>query len=117
MIPNQNITLNFVMVPVSNEDEVYPVLATELKGNIPNPFNPSTTILYDILEPCAVKLDIYNARGQKIRTLINEAKATGHHSVVFDGKDDRGQSIASGVYFYRFTAGKYTATRKMLLME
>lgn len=117
VIPNQNITLNFVMVPVSNEDEVYPVLATELKGNIPNPFNPSTTILYDILEPCAVKLDIYNARGQKIRTLINEAKATGHHSVVFDGKDDRGQSIASGVYFYRFTAGKYTATHKMLLME
>jgi hypothetical protein len=117
VIPNQNVTLNFVMVPVSNEDDVHPVVATELKGNIPNPFNPSTTILYDILDPCEVKLDIYNARGQKIRTLINEAKASGHHSVVFDGRDDRGQSIASGVYFYRFTAGKYTATRKMLLME
>jgi len=117
IIPNQNITLNFIMIPSANEDPVSPVLATTLKGNLPNPFNPSTTILYDILEPCEVRLDIYNTRGQKIRTLIDAPINHGHHSVVFDGKDDHGRGISSGVYFYRFKAGKYLATRKMLLME
>jgi len=117
VIPNQNITINFVLIPTSNEDDLNPVVATTLKGNIPNPFNPSTTILYDILLPCPVRLDIYNARGQKVRSLIDEWKASGHHSVVWDGRDDAGRATSSGVYFYRFTARDYSSTRKMLLME
>jgi hypothetical protein len=115
--PNQNTTLNVIMVPVSNEDNISPVTATALKGNMPNPFNPETSIRYDILEPCIVKIEVYNLKGQKVRTLLNEARTSGRHSVVFDAKDDRGNMLSSGVYFYRFTAGSYTSTRKMLLME
>ena len=84
---------------------------------MPNPFNPETTIRYDILDPCIVNIEVYNLKGQKVRTLLNEAKTSGRHSVVFDAKDDRGNMLSSGVYFYRFTAGSYTSTRKMLLME
>ncbi|MDD4035457.1 MAG: carboxypeptidase regulatory-like domain-containing protein [Candidatus Cloacimonetes bacterium] len=117
VLPNQNITLNFIMLPVSNQDEQIEVVATSLNGNIPNPFNPSTTIMYDILEPCPVTLEIFNTKGQKVRTLIDDWKNRGHHKAIFDARDDRGHSMASGIYFYRLTAGNYIRTRKMLLME
>ena len=115
--PNQNTTLNIILTSTANEDELSPVTATALKGNIPNPFNPETTIYYDILDPCMVSIEVYNLKGQKVRTLLNESKGTGRFNVVFNSKDDRGNPLASGVYFYRFKAGKYSVTRKMLLME
>ncbi|HNQ42997.1 MAG TPA: carboxypeptidase regulatory-like domain-containing protein, partial [Candidatus Cloacimonadota bacterium] len=115
--PNQTITLNFVMTPTANEDELNPVTATALKGSFPNPFNPETTILYDILEPAFVSLEIYNAKGQKLRTLINEPKSTGRYGIVFNGRDDSGKALSSGVYIYRLKAGSYTSTRKMMMME
>jgi len=115
--PNQNTTLNIVLTSVSNEDELSPVTATALKGNMPNPFNPETTIRFDILEPCTVTIEVYNVKGQKVRTLLSEPKANGRHSVVFNARDDQGNMLSSGVYFYRFKAGSYTSTRKMLLME
>jgi len=115
--PNQNTTLDIVLDPVASEDELSPVTATVLKGNSPNPFNPTTTIYYDILEPCNVRLDVYNVKGQKVRSLLNEAQSRGRHSIVFEALDEYSKSLSSGIYFYRFTAGKYKATRKMLLME
>lgn len=119
VFPLHETSLNFTLSIewVANQNEVNLVTATALKGNNPNPFNPSTTIHYDILEPCNVRLDIYNIKGQKVRSLLNEAKSSGSHSIVFDARDESGRALSSGVYFYRFTAGKYTATRKMLLME
>ena len=114
---NQVTVLDFALVSVAGEDELNPVNTTALKGNSPNPFNPTTTIYYDILEPCNVRLDVYNVRGQKVRSLLNEAKDSGSHSIVFVARDDNGVPLSSGVYFYRFMAGKYNATRKMLLME
>ena len=115
--PNQNTTLNFVMTSTEIEEELNPVTATALKGCFPNPFNPETTILYDILEPAFVTLEIYNARGQKVRSLISESKASGRYGVVFNGRDDRGNPLSSGVYIYRLKAGSFSATSKMMLME
>lgn len=115
--PNQNTTLNINLSTVSNEDEISQVTATALKANIPNPFNPETTIMYDILEPSSVLLEIYNLRGQKVRTLVNEFKNTGKHSIVWNSRDDKGSSLPSGIYYYRMSAGTYTSTRKMVLME
>jgi hypothetical protein len=115
--PNQNTTLNIVLNSTSNEDELIPVTATALKGNSPNPFNPETIIHFDLLQAGPVRLDIYNVRGQKVRTLIDAPMSSGRHRVVFDARDERGKALSSGVYLYRFSAGEYRSTKKMMLME
>ncbi|MDD3535238.1 MAG: carboxypeptidase regulatory-like domain-containing protein [Candidatus Cloacimonetes bacterium] len=117
VVPNQNTTLNFVLIPTSNEDEVVPVTVTALKGNYPNPFNPETTISYELKDAAQVSLEVYNLKGQLVRSLINKAQASGRYRIVFDGKDDRKQALPSGVYLYRFSAGEYHKTRKMMLMQ
>ncbi|MDZ4122407.1 MAG: carboxypeptidase regulatory-like domain-containing protein, partial [Candidatus Cloacimonadaceae bacterium] len=114
---NQTTTVNFVLGVVSNEDNVIPVVATELSGNYPNPFNPSTTISYAIKDPANVRLEIYNLKGQLIRTLVNEEQNTGHYRIIWNGTDSLNRPVSSGVYFYRMNAGSYSSTRKMLLME
>jgi len=117
VVPNQNTTLNFVLIPLANEDEVVPITATALKGNYPNPFNPETTISYDLKDAAMVRLDVYNLKGQLVRSLVNEMQATGRYRIVFDGKDERNQPLSSGVYLYRFSAGEYSKTQKMMLMQ
>ncbi len=62
-------------------------------------------------------IDIYNVKGQKVITLVDEQMSAGHHSVVWNGKDDSGRNAASGIYFSRMRSGKYTATRKLILMK
>ena len=115
--PNQNTTVNFIMTPTSNEDEVIPVTVTALNGNYPNPFNPETTISYDIKDAGNVRLDVFNVKGQLVRTLVNTDQAAGRYRVVFNGRDNNGNPLSSGIYLYRFTSGNYTNTRKMMLME
>ncbi len=117
VVPNQNVTVNFEMIPTSNEDELIPVTITQLNGNYPNPFNPETIISYDIKDACYVSLEIYNLRGQLVRTLVKDTLPSGRYRTVFNARDVKGLPLGSGVYFYRFTAGDYHATRKMLLME
>jgi hypothetical protein len=115
--PNQNTTMNFIMTPTSNEDEVIPVTVTALNGNYPNPFNPETTISYDIKDAGNVRLDVFNVKGQLVRTLVNADQASGRYRVVFNGRDNNGNPLSSGIYLYRFTTGTYSNTRKMMLME
>ncbi|RLB13341.1 MAG: hypothetical protein DRG82_15850, partial [Deltaproteobacteria bacterium] len=93
--------------------------AFALSQNYPNPFNPSTTIAYDIPEGADVnvRLNIYNMRGQLIRTLVNEVKSEGSYKVQWDGTDNYGRKVASGVYFYRITAGEFSKTRKMVILK
>ena len=105
------------MMVVSNEDIVIPVTATELIGNYPNPFNPETTISYSVKEASPVRIEIYNSRGQRVRTLVNETQSAGWYNIVFNGRDDTGKPVASGVYFYRMSAGSYSSTRRMILMQ
>ena len=97
----------------------------ELEQNYPNPFNPQTSISYAIAQNASVKLTIYNILGQKISTLVDEQKVSGVYSVSWNGKNDAGAQVASGLYFYRLEA-KHTQNgnqrifvdaKKMLLLK
>jgi len=102
---------------LSISDEILPPATTVLKGNYPNPFNPSTTIAFDMASDGFVNIDVYNVKGQKVCGLISGFYGAGSHSVVWNGEDATGRAVASGVYFYRMTAGGYSKTQKMLLMK
>jgi len=93
--------------------------AFALGQNYPNPFNPSTTVAYDIPEgkEVQVRLNIYNVRGQLVRTLVNEVKSEGSYQVQWDGSSNNGQKVSSGVYFYRLVAGEFNQTRKMVILK
>jgi len=110
-------THNFLMSPVSESDNVSVPISTGLNGNFPNPFNPETTISFSLATAGKVEVDIYNIKGSKVKTLVNEHRGVGIHQVVWDGADDMGRNVGSGVYFYRFRAGSYISTRKMLLLK
>lgn len=86
-------------------------------SNYPNPFNPSTTIRYSIDKAQEVKLAIYNSKGQLVNTIVNQQLNAGLHEVVWDGKDSQGNAVASGIYLYKIQAGKYSQTKKMMLMK
>ena len=88
-----------------------------LQQNYPNPFNPSTTIEYDLPEDGRIALVIYNNLGQKIRTLYEGTQLAGTHRISWDGRDDRGKALASGVYFYTLKAANIVQTKKMLLIH
>lgn len=88
-----------------------------LLHNHPNPFNPSTTLSFTLPDPGRVLLAVYDITGRKVRTLVSESWRAGSHTVIWDGRDDAGNAVASGVYLSRLTAGKYTATGKMLLLK
>jgi hypothetical protein len=85
--------------------------------NYPNPFNPTTEISFSL--PCAshTRLDIYNIKGRKVRTLIDEYRPAGNHVVMWEGSDSNGKPVATGVYFYHIEAGDFTASKKMLLLK
>ncbi|PKN72949.1 MAG: hypothetical protein CVU50_05325 [Candidatus Cloacimonetes bacterium HGW-Cloacimonetes-3] len=117
VIANQSVTVNFNMIVSSNEDDLTPVTATALNGNYPNPFNPETAISYAIKDAGDVSLEIYNLKGQRVRSLVHGRQNSGNYRIVFDGKDDNGQALSSGVYLYRLSTGSFTSTRKMMLME
>ena len=108
------------------EDEEKPDIPKDfqLNQNYPNPFNPTTTIRYTVHRPSSVvrspiptTLKIYNILGQLVKTLVNEPKSTGEYEVVWDGKDEKGNSLSSGIYFYRLAIGEQTETKRMLLLK
>ena len=101
---------------VVNGNEILPA-ATELTGNYPNPFNPSTTIQFATKESGHVTLEIYNVKGQKVKTLVDDRLDPGFHTIQWDGKDDHNQIVSSGMYFSNMKTGKYTSTKKMILMK
>ena len=88
-----------------------------LHQNYPNPFNPSTVITYDIRTASRVKLEIYNMLGQKVRTLVDAEQPVGRYTVSWDGRDDNGMQLSSGVYLYVLKAGSFVGQRKMLLLK
>lgn len=90
---------------------------TALHQNFPNPFNPSTTIKYDLAGTGRVTIVVYNLRGQLVRTLVDGVKGPGTHAVSWDGTNATGAPVATGVYFYRLVAGDFTQTRKMVLVK
>jgi flagellar hook assembly protein FlgD len=125
---------HFVLEWVGNEivgegDEIGPSLSGEstlpkvfsLSQNYPNPFNPTTTITIDIPgergEKQPVNLMIYDIRGRHVKTLINSELEAGIHRIVWDGRNERGQRVSSGVYLYTMRGGSKTYTRKMVSVK
>jgi hypothetical protein len=123
-----------------NVDNTGLLVQNALKTNYPNPFNPETTIVFtvgnafmrsennvggtdksvggtDKSVPYNVQIDIYNTKGQKVRGLVDGVYGVGTHKVVWNGLDDNGASVSSGIYFYRMRAGDFTETKKMMLMK
>ena len=98
------------------EDSVIPK-TTVLKGNYPNPFNPITKIEFDVAKEGQLKIDVYNIRGQRVRSLVDDFYASGKYQVEWNGKDDNERDVASGVYFYRMQVGDFSSTRRMVLMK
>lgn len=94
-----------------------PSWKTTLEQNYPNPFNPSTIIPFALAAPTRVSLTIYNVKGQRVKTLLNETKDFGRYKVNWDGKNDRGLRVSSGVYYYRLKAGKHVFTKKLVLLK
>jgi 5'-nucleotidase/UDP-sugar diphosphatase len=89
----------------------------DLLQNFPNPFNPETRISYTIPGGSDVSIDIYDLLGQKIRTLVDSYQSPGNYTVIWNGCDQIGRRVASGIYFYKMQAGDFTQTRKMSLMK
>ncbi len=100
-----------------DEDIVVNSHVTELQGNYPNPFNPTTQINFSIDKETNVSIDIYNIRGQKVVNLVQDRLGAGAHSVVWDGKDDNNSALSSGVYFYSLKTERNTITKKMMLLK
>lgn len=102
--------------PNSVPDEGAPEKAF-VTHNFPNPFNPSTAIQYAIRQPGQVVLSIYDLRGRLVRTLVNESQGAGAYTVVWQGRDDQGRQLGSGVYFYRIDAPGVSERRKMVMLK
>ncbi|MCG8606230.1 T9SS type A sorting domain-containing protein, partial [bacterium] len=88
-----------------------------LLQNYPNPFNPTTEIRFQLPEPSSVVLKIFNAIGQEIRTLTDSQYDSGLHRVRWDGNDENGRAVSSGIYFYKLKAGSFTEVKKMSLLR
>lgn len=85
--------------------------------NYPNPFNPETTIEFSVPSKLQVQIRIYNLKGQLIRTLIDQTLEQGLYSTIWDGKNDRGQNVASSIYFYEMKAGNFRASKRLTLLK
>ncbi|WP_457653551.1 FlgD immunoglobulin-like domain containing protein [Rhodocaloribacter sp.] len=108
-----------VLAPVFVATEPDPAVPPPftLRQNYPNPFNPTTEIRFDLSRPGPVRLAVYDLLGREVRTLVDGIRAAGAHAVVWDGRSDAGETVASGVYLYRMEAGGFTKSRMMVLMK
>ena len=102
-------TLTSIKTPVPQKFELY--------QNYPNPFNPSTEIKFDIPAASAVYLSIYNILGREVRVLVDNYLSAGTFTIIWDGRDDTGTPVSSGLYFYRFSADNFSERRKMILLK
>jgi len=102
--------------PWAGAEELAPAVCG-LSQNFPNPFNPATTIRYDVAEKGLVTIKVYSVAGQLVKTLVDEVKAAGFHAAVWDGTNNFGAPVASGVYFYRMETAGFSATRKLVMLR
>ena len=88
-----------------------------LLQNFPNPFNPSTTIPYELQHPAQVRLEVFNMLGQRVNTLVDGMQSAGTHTVTWDARDGHGAGVAAGHYIYRITVGEVSDSRQMVLVD
>jgi len=105
-----------VLITSVNENATNPKIFPVIRS-FPNPFNPSTTIEFTLPETGSTSLVIYNISGQRVSVLVSGNMTAGHHTAVWDGKDDSGSSVSAGIYFARLTCGGRTVTGKMVMMK
>jgi hypothetical protein len=113
---SNTVTAEVEVTDLDADDPVIPNV-TALNGNYPNPFNPVTNISFSISEAADVTIEIYNIRGEKVKTLVDGLMEPSNYSYTWNGTDDSNNNVASGVYFYKMQAGDYAATKKMVLMK
>jgi len=108
-------TWTFLVTAVQKQ----PSLPTQfgLDQNYPNPFNPTTVISFDVPKPSAVRIVVYDILGKEVRTLVNNTMSPGTYHVTWDGLNDEGRQVSSGIYFYRMEAGSFVSMKKMLLLK
>ena len=117
---NSSDCVTFVGEPPRSVNEDRPVLLTgeaRLMGASPNPFNPATTIAFELAAPGNASISIYDVSGRLVRSLVDENLPAGMHEVIWNGRDGNGAMAASGVYFYRLNTGEIVQTRKMVLLR
>jgi len=116
--PGVSLPSNEVVVNYSSEDNHTVALQpTMLRNNYPNPFNPTTTISFDMSKDNHVNICVYNIRGQKVKLLVDGVREAGSHQVVWDGHDDMGNEVNSGIYFYRMVSGDFVSVKKMVMVK
>jgi len=123
LIINDDQTRTETIVPITlvvgevNAEETSSSLETRLVGNYPNPFNPTTTISFNLAQSGDVAIDVYNTKGQLVKSLVNDTYSAGEHSVIWSGKDANNKQAASGIYFYKFQAGSVSSMKKMIMIK
>jgi hypothetical protein len=119
-IDGLNIFSNTVLYAATDADDNKPEpvpSAFALNQNYPNPFNPRTTIRFSVVSRTRVEIDIIDILGRKVAIIADAEFPAGSHSVIWDGRDSAGNAVASGIYFYKMSAGGYISTRKMILLK
>jgi hypothetical protein len=97
-----------------NQDESEDIID---HGAYPNPFNPETIIRFTLPEAVHINVEIFNIRGQRVSSLINDVLSEGHHSIIWNGTDESNRSVSSGIYFYRISTSNNQATGRIVLMK
>ncbi len=116
--PTASLTINLGVISGLDDGLAFGVPQQyELHQNYPNPFNPTTTIRYDLKQAGTVSLRVYNMMGQEVRSLVRQHQAAGYHTVDWDGTNNSGNMVSSGIYLYKLEAGPFMKTRKMIFMK
>ncbi|MCF7913388.1 MAG: C10 family peptidase [Candidatus Cloacimonetes bacterium] len=116
---NHNFVITAKVMSTTADGEEFDInpVTDYLGQNYPNPFNPETNISFSLAETGQASLEIFNIKGQKVKTLVNGMMEKGEHILHWSGNDDSGKSVSSGIYFYKLKNGRYTSTKKMILMK
>jgi len=113
--------IDYIEITQTDTGDDFPAYVTKLYENHPNPFNPATTIQFALKEDSNVSINIYNIKGALVKTLICKEMKADKHKIIWEGKDDKGKRVSSGIYFYKMVTSnsesEYSLTRKMLLLK
>jgi fibronectin type 3 domain-containing protein len=112
-----NVINGSIVTSVVSRPQAYVPQRFALYPNVPNPFNPSTMIQYDLPQAVDITLEIFDMLGRRVRTLVNQHQQAGRYSAVWDGRNDNGQTVSSGVFIYQLYAGKFVQSRRMVLVR
>lgn len=114
-VPSDTLTIRYP--EVANPDDPSVPMVTALLGNYPNPFNPTTSVAFALSKAGNVSLHIYNLKGQLVKTLVKGNLPAGRHNLIWNGKDNHGKNVSSGMYLYRLETAGYTKTMKAMLLK